>query len=324
MTIVDDSVGQAIVGCILSSIFFGVTVTQTINYYQDFVKDNWYIRTAVILTFLVDVFHTILVSHGTYVYTLGTIEDLGYLLIIPWSYQALTVVSGINVVLVRCFFVHRIWILSNKGKFITGFHFILMLGAFCAAMASGIRVLFMKTFLIVSETPWVIYSTRCSSMITDIAIATTTSYYLMKTSTTVMGTSQVLSTLVFYIVCTGCITAIWDILETSTYASSRHTLHFAVYFLSLPKLHVNALLASLNARSTMKSKLVKKGVSLHESSASRSGLRGKESLNLSQMERDSDLVLPPLSKGRSQKPVEVGIEISFESDAVKSNSTFRD
>ena len=34
-------------GGVFSNRFFGVTVTQTINYYQEFVKDNWYIRSAV-------------------------------------------------------------------------------------------------------------------------------------------------------------------------------------------------------------------------------------------------------------------------------------
>lgn len=247
----DNTVGAVFVGCLLSTLFFGVTITQTVNYFQISHSDGWFVHIVVFVSLIADVVHAVLVAHGTYMYSVRLVGAPQNLLLIPRAFLPLTLLTGISVAFVRCFFVRRIWYLSKKNFFVTGIQVVIMFGSFVAAAAAGIRMLALHTFQQLSGSPWIIYSTMGAAMAADISIACTMCYYLYTSSTGFSGTSSLINTLVLYVVGTGLITVVWDILETTLYSVYGDTLLFSIFFLSLSKLYVNALLASLNARSMM-------------------------------------------------------------------------
>jgi len=288
----DNTVGAAFVGCLMSAILFGVTITQSVSYFQNRPSDSWVITLVVIVSLVFDVFLTILVAHGTYIYSVKSLDDPHNLMFIPWSYRSLTFVTGISVAVVRCFFVRRIWFLSNKRVSVTGVQVVLMVGAFVAATVAGVRMILITTFEELARTPWIVYSTRITNMVADISIAGTTLFYLYKSSTGYKGTAEVVNALILFVVGTGIVSVVWDILEASTYAATSNTLLFVIFFYSLSKLYANALLASLNARNMMQRKLEPRSSLLIFSEESRGAERIFGNLSSRPVSGDLELVLP--------------------------------
>ncbi|KLO12059.1 hypothetical protein SCHPADRAFT_440969 [Schizopora paradoxa] len=254
MTSFNDTAGSILVGAFVTVLFFGASTTQAVNYFQNYRSDGWFIILIVVFTLCLDTLHVLFVTHGTFKYFLKNVGDTGKLLVVPWSFASVILVTCSNVAVVRIFFVRRTWYLSDKNYIVTAIQTALSAGSFAVAICAGVRVLSLKTFMEVAETPWVIYATLATDMIADIFIAGTSSYYLFRTSSGYKRTSNLLNTLALYVVGTGVITVLWDVSELVLYAALHDTLLFSVFYLSLSKLYTNALLASLNARPVMQRK----------------------------------------------------------------------
>lgn len=145
--------------------------------------------------------------------------------------------------------------MSGKNHLVTGIEGALGLGSFIVSICAGVRLLRLRTFQEVVDTPWILYTTAGCDLLADSSIACSLYFYLSKNSTGYKRTSSLLHTIALYVIGTGFITAIWDVVEVVTYAALNDTLLFGIFYLSLSKLYTNALLASLNARPMMQRKL---------------------------------------------------------------------
>ncbi|KLO12051.1 hypothetical protein SCHPADRAFT_439919 [Schizopora paradoxa] len=254
MANLNNTVGTVFIGSLLSMLLFGVTITQTINYFQSGHNDGWFVVFVVFLSLLLDILHAALGTHGTYLYVVGSIGNPENLILIPWSFVALIIVTSFTVAVVRLLFVRRIWYLSNKNYFVTGIQVLFGVAALAVGICAGVRAFSLSTFQNVDDTPWLIYTTTGCDLLSDTCIACTLYYYLYRGSTGFKGTSKLLHKIALYVVGTGVLTVIWDILEIVTYKTSN-TLLFGVFYISLSKLYTNALLASLNARPMIQRKM---------------------------------------------------------------------
>ncbi|KLO12057.1 hypothetical protein SCHPADRAFT_441390 [Schizopora paradoxa] len=255
MSTIDNTAGAMFVGCLLSVLFCGATMTQTVAYIQNCHSDVWIVKAVVTLAITLDLVHTVLVTHGSYIYVIKSIDHSERLAQVPWSLLALVLVTCSSVAIVRLLFVRRIWYLSNRNRVVTGIPIILSMGSFVVAVCAGIRVLSLPTFLLIDDAPWVVYATTGSDVVADISIAGTLWFYLSRMPTGYQRTSNLLQSLSHYIIGTGAVTVLWDVLEIVTFATLHKTLIFTIFFLSLSNLYTNALLALLNARPMMNRKL---------------------------------------------------------------------
>ncbi|KLO13802.1 hypothetical protein SCHPADRAFT_348275 [Schizopora paradoxa] len=58
-----------------------------------------------------DVILTLLTCHGTYIFTMRSVDNPGNIInIVPWPFRPLALLIEISESVVRCFFVRRIWI----------------------------------------------------------------------------------------------------------------------------------------------------------------------------------------------------------------------
>ncbi|KLO13804.1 hypothetical protein SCHPADRAFT_940121 [Schizopora paradoxa] len=290
---IDNTVGAAFVGCFLSAILFGVTITQFISYFQNRQKDSLIITWVVIATLISDTFLTSLIAYSTYLFSVKSLENSKHLFLFPWSSRLLILITGISVALVRCFFIRRIWFLSDKRVIVTGIQVILTIGAFVSATVAGARVMLLETLEQFSDSQWVVYSTRSTNIVADISIVGTTLYYLYKTTTGFKGTGELLNALILFVLGTGIVSVVWDILEASTYAASSNTDLFTIFFFSSSKLYVNALLASLNARHPMQKKLRSSLVMFSGESRGSGRTSGIPSFRPASGQVDLELALPP-------------------------------
>ncbi|KLO12054.1 hypothetical protein SCHPADRAFT_941543 [Schizopora paradoxa] len=288
MATLGNTVGAVFVGCLLTLLFFGVTITQAVTYFQGSHSDGYFVFVSVIITLLLDILHVLLVSHGTYIYMVQRFGELEDLTLIPWSFLSLILVAGSTIAIADSSFEGFGIVMSKRNILVTGSQplsslpdinqttAVLSLGSFVVSMYAGVRVLRLSTYQKVDEEPWVVYATVGCDLLVDSSIASTLCYYLYRSSTGYKGTSMLLHTIALYVIGTGFITAVWDVLDMVMFAVLRDTIIFGVFYLSLSKrwfkdslgrekfpdylflVYTNALLASLNARPMMQRKLEQK------------------------------------------------------------------
>jgi len=86
MASLDDTAGTILVGSFLTVLFFGASMTQAVNYFQNCRSDGWFVICLIILTLCLDTLHVLFVTHGTFKYVLKNVGDAGKLLVVPWSF----------------------------------------------------------------------------------------------------------------------------------------------------------------------------------------------------------------------------------------------
>ncbi|KLO12035.1 hypothetical protein SCHPADRAFT_439071 [Schizopora paradoxa] len=261
MTVIDTSAGAVFIALVLTSILFGVTWTQAIHYYQRCKRDSMVPIIAVTGLLLMDTAFMSLVAYGSYVFVVKAIGDLTVLLLVPRALAATVLLSLSSVFLVRGFFLHRIWLLSNRNLFVLVFNSILLFGSYGLGLYSGIRILGVRFTPELANLSWEIYCIMCPGIAEDFYIASMMCYYLFRSRNEFPKTNSLMNSLAAYAINTGLLTVIWDSCMIISYATANHTLIFIIFFLSLSKLYINALLASLNSRPAMRRQAERVGFS---------------------------------------------------------------
>lgn len=128
------------------------------------------------------------------------------------------------------------------------FNCILLFGSYGLGLYAGTKILPIRFTLELANLSWEIYSILCPGIIADAWIASTLCYYLFRSRNEFAKTNSLVNTLAAYAINTGLLTVFWDICMIVSYAKANHTLLFLIFFLSISKLYINALLASLNSR----------------------------------------------------------------------------
>ncbi|KAH0579390.1 hypothetical protein H2248_003529 [Termitomyces sp. 'cryptogamus'] len=136
---IDANMGSMLIGVIVSAVLLGVSLVQTFYYYLNYPKDRWFLRTLVALTALFDTVHLVLITHTIYHYLVSNYKSVrivtsSYQLanlqlnskpesmeLLIWSVLLEALFTGVTGALVQCFYLTRVWLLSNKNKFLTGF-----------------------------------------------------------------------------------------------------------------------------------------------------------------------------------------------------------
>ncbi|KLO06591.1 hypothetical protein SCHPADRAFT_685250 [Schizopora paradoxa] len=275
MTVIDTSAGAIFIALVLTSILFGVTCTQAIHYFQRCRADHMFIILSVAGLLLMDTTLMSLIAYGSYVFVVKAIGDLTVLLLVPRTLAATVIVSLTTVFLVRGFFVYRIWLLSKCSKFILFLNTILLFGSYGSGLYSGSKILGVRLTLELANLSWEIYSILCPGIIADFCIASTMCYYLFRSRNEFSKTNSLVNTLAAYAINTGLLTVIWDLCMIIAYAKASHTLLFVIFFLSISKLYINALLASLNSRPAMRRRAERIGFSSFRLSESNRFRRSK-------------------------------------------------
>ncbi|KAJ7736873.1 hypothetical protein B0H16DRAFT_1695259 [Mycena metata] len=172
--------GALQIGVVLSSILFGVTITQTYIYYNRFPEDPWRMKALVAFVWMCEFAHTVCITHMLWTYT---ISDYGHperlvTRAAPRSFEAAVFISGVITACVQGFFALRIYHLS-KSLFIPGVCWALslvrMAGTTLICIVGG-RMVNLHSFLI--QWGWAALTIWSVSAANDLLIAVTLAYLL--------------------------------------------------------------------------------------------------------------------------------------------------
>ncbi|KAL4247824.1 hypothetical protein ABKN59_007103 [Abortiporus biennis] len=239
----DDTFGAVFIGFTVVAIFYGITCLQTYLYFTTFQKDGRVMKSLIFFLWIIDTVQLALVAQMLYHYLITHYGKPEQLTIIAWSFPVETTVTTISDGIIRCIYAHRIWRLT-QNKWMTGL--ILLLTFTLSAIVA--HMFKFDTFESLSLIRPLVSFCFAAVAATDAAIASSLCYNLVKRRSGFKRTDSQLQLLIKYAIHTALLTSIVAIVSLITFLCMPHNLIFIAMFIILPKLFLNSLLATLNAR----------------------------------------------------------------------------
>ncbi|KAI0790854.1 hypothetical protein C8Q75DRAFT_817420 [Abortiporus biennis] len=245
----DNTLGAFFVGLILTGVLYGVTCVQTYIYFMDSKKKDPILLRALLTTRvsrILDGLELAFASHVMYWFAISNYFNPASLLIAPWSASSVDIVANLNDAIVRGIFISRI----NTPTFLWIANLaVSSLGLTLSVKVHQIGSLYWQE---VAKIAWLIYVVFTSIASLDTIIAATLCFILWRMRTGFKHTDSVIQSLIRYSIHTGALTSCVAISVIITYSIMPHNFIYIGIFLPLPKFYLNALLATLNARETLR------------------------------------------------------------------------
>ncbi|KAJ7827167.1 hypothetical protein B0H14DRAFT_2815800 [Mycena olivaceomarginata] len=250
----DASLGALQIGVFVSHVLFGVTTTQTYNYYNRFPDDSPKIKALVAFVWVCDAAHAICVGHTIYAYTItdyGHPERLARAL--PKSILVAAFLTRFIAALVQGFFTIRAYALSKRlfvSLIISAMVFMRLLGM-SAISLMAVRMTFLAPFE--TQWGWLITLSWSISTITDLTITATLVVFLRDQRLRVhQRTTEVLDRLIAWTIETALMTSASSITALACFITMKENFIWLAVGIISAGLFSNSLLASLNSRATLR------------------------------------------------------------------------
>ncbi|KAJ7813900.1 hypothetical protein B0H14DRAFT_2851910 [Mycena olivaceomarginata] len=247
----DSTLGALLIGTLVSYALFGVTTTQVYVYYGRF-QDPWKMKAMVGAVWCGELAHTICIAISLYTMVITNYGHPERLLVLPNSLLASTFIGSLVSFAVQVFFAIRIYSLS-KSWWIPCICWALSLFRFVPPnvilFAYGHRPAheFLGKFGPLFDAIW------AASAANDLLIAGTLVYLLYRRRSSVFEKIvAVIDKLIQWTIETGVVTSIASIIMLVSFISLPSTFVWLAFFVVIPRLFSNSLMASLNSRAALR------------------------------------------------------------------------
>ncbi|KAI0075592.1 hypothetical protein K474DRAFT_1371215 [Panus rudis PR-1116 ss-1] len=266
-TVLHSALGPLLLGGLVSTGLYGITCTQTFVYYQRNSSDRLAWKLVVFTLWILDTLDVALNGHILYYYLVANFANPLALASPVWSLLIHVTVTGVSNFLVRGMFTRKVWRLSHGNWLLTGFICAVSLLDLVCSIVITVKA-FHATFAGIQTFSTLLYLDFAAVFTADTTVALSLCYYLHVSRTGIKSTDSLINVLMLYTVNTGLLTAIDATAGLVMFAAIPNSLIYVAFYLQLSKLYVNAYLATLNARDTLRER-TEEFVSIHLSHLSR-------------------------------------------------------
>ncbi|EJD50429.1 hypothetical protein AURDEDRAFT_182376 [Auricularia subglabra TFB-10046 SS5] len=252
---VDNTLGAAFIGLVLSAVVFGVTCLQVYEYYTANASgDTKSLRYFVAILLVLDTLHLVLVTHTMYFFLVTNFGDYQRLARIVWSLEIQVGVADLITALVQGFFAFRIYLLSDrKNWWLPALVVLCGLGLVSAAIGFMINGFESQYF---SQTkyniPWTIGGLT-AELAGDTLMTAGMTFYLLRARTDFESTNRAINLLVTYTLNTGLLTTVFAILTLAMFVKTGETTFlYTPFFFILARLYSCAFMSTLNSRNRVR------------------------------------------------------------------------
>jgi len=230
--------------------FYGITCSQATFFLRHFPNDRQFVRRLIAFLWLLDTLHIIFVTHASYWYMVTNFTQSSAIQQIPWSLWASQIMAPTSDLIVRMFFLYRVWILSKKNKWLVYPVVLVSVVPWLDGIAlGGLGLARLKTVDEALHFSWMFYLGLGFMTVGDCYFAATLSYFLWQGKSQInTQTNSTVRILMLYTINTGLISTFFSLTCFVTYASLSRTFVYLTMYFPLSQLYINALLATLNAR----------------------------------------------------------------------------
>ncbi|PPQ98580.1 hypothetical protein CVT26_013763 [Gymnopilus dilepis] len=243
---VDNTLGALLVGGLVAMALWGVTCVQTYNYFTRMNKDSMAAKVIVALLWVLDTFDSALNCHILYYYTVSNYLNPLALFHPVWSIIIHVAVTALSNFIIRTLFTLRVYRLSQGNLFLSAWIMAISLSDLVVGLTITVKAFQIPSFPDLQKIAGLMYLTFGVGTGSDLSLALALSWFLYRSKTGFRSTDSLIQSLLLYSVNTGMIVAVDAFMGLILYVLMPNNLIFLVY--------VNAYLATLNARETMRSK----------------------------------------------------------------------
>jgi len=259
MTIVDRLLGGLVIEIFIAQILYGISTAQTYVYMLNSKNDAKLLKLMVYTVWVLETAHTVFISHLIYHYVITSFGNLPNVNFIVWSTGAAWISELLIIVLVQCFYLRRVWILSERSYALTLFPTLLLIARFVFGAGTSVLLYMVPTWSEFHEKPGpmaTISGGLSFSVAVDFVIAAILFFYLRRgqSESSYTKSSGVIRICMVYAVNTGALTMIVSILILVTFLLMKNSLAFAGLASVASKLYANSFLGTLNARHFLRRK----------------------------------------------------------------------
>ncbi|TCD69255.1 hypothetical protein EIP91_008358 [Steccherinum ochraceum] len=270
---INNTLGAIYVGGIFSAIFFGVTSAQAYTYFQRNPNDKPIYRLAVAILWTIDALHVAFVAHAGYHYGVTNYANPLAMLYVTWSLiGAVVLTTTSDAIYFRAQNMAASVILVPLGvpmltckdvRTVSGGNIpliILIIVASCTVSIGGYmfaaRLNQVRMFTKLIEFSWILYFSLGALAFADILISIALCVLLRKQGSMAFSrTRSIVRSLMIYSINGSALTSLCAVVCLVTYATMSTNFIFEAFYFVLPKLYLNSLLATLNARESLRQTL---------------------------------------------------------------------
>ncbi|OCH91943.1 hypothetical protein OBBRIDRAFT_489701 [Obba rivulosa] len=253
----DSTLGAAFLGHFLSTVLFGVTSVQTWTFFKNSHQDGPVMKSLVSFLWILDALHAALLTWSMYHYLVTDFGNLFAVIKPFWTIAAVIILTNITNMIVRSIFAWRLWKLSGGFVLIPivlGALSLYICGEAFYFVAKGLSV---PTYFGTRPYSWSLYAAFGAEILADSMITVLQYFYLrrFRAGMRFKSTDSVVQLLMVYSINTCLVTSICGILCLVTYTALPNDFVYWPFYFVLGKLYINALLANLNARTSLHDRL---------------------------------------------------------------------
>lgn len=247
--------GPGVIGYIFALWMSGLSAGQMTFYLKAFVNDRRSTKAAVVLVFVLDMFHTYCTSVVFWQLLINCRRNPSHqCLILPWEISASIFLTSTISVIVQCFYAYRVWIISDKNWKLAGSVLVTALAQYGLGIATAVTTVQSRSPAVFFTCPFEI-PYAAASAICDVMISGSCLFYLRPGRAGVKRSSNHIQHLVVVSVQMAVFTSLIAILWLLLY-SIQGTRSWAGFPSAiLCKSNVNSMLAVLNARKSIRNEL---------------------------------------------------------------------
>ncbi|KAI0740021.1 hypothetical protein C8Q76DRAFT_184168 [Earliella scabrosa] len=247
----DDTLGAAFLGHVVTTFLYGITTLQAFMYYRNQYRDANILKFSVLLLWILDTAHCALITGAMYWYCITSFTNLPAVQTPIWPIPSMIIVSNVSNAIVRGIFGYRLYRLNNNGWILPLVIAVMSVFIFVDATYFAVKLFGITSYTHISRFSWGLYAGLSVEAAVDLIVAIAQCLLLRGFETGIRTTDSAIKVLMTYSVNTGLLTSLCAIGALISYATvPEKFIYFAFYFV-LSKLYVNSLLATLNARGSL-------------------------------------------------------------------------
>jgi hypothetical protein len=247
--------GPLLATVLVTFALWGMLYIQVYSYYtgETSKADKAYMKLMVGVTFILESFFTFLFAHITYYYMVYNFGNPSQLSAHPWSLNLVFVTKGLQMFIIRCLFLRRVFVLSERNWIIAAVILLCSGLDFASGIAFTIQFFGFGLILSYPHSLYVtVYIAQAGGLSADVSLAAALCYYLYKSRTGFKRTNSIVRVFIVYTINSTVIVVLMALISTILFLTTGNSFYDFPFLAAQSKLYIIAYMTTLNGREQLR------------------------------------------------------------------------
>lgn len=249
--------GAVLLGRFVALALSGVLAFQICIYYRLYPKDRGLNKLMVAVVWTLDATHTCLICSSAWNYLISNFGNVSYKGHVPITVALSIGVTAFVTLIAHLFYVRRLLRISNNNWFIVGPLLLLVFGRVALGLVTTVELARLQKFPAFTARFKSVFTLGLAfSSVADVMITSGMCFYLHESRQGFGTMDKVIESIIVYTVNNGALTCVSTIVSMICWLTMPNNLIFMALHFAISKMYANSLLATLNARQSLRGRAV--------------------------------------------------------------------